>query len=152
MQRPGAVTAIAIVEIVLSSIGIVYKLFFTWGVNSVSDVAGAMRSSLAEAAAESGDAEAIAAIEGIANAGGTLTWMLYLGLAISIISLIGGIMMLKGASWTPFVAIGTWAIGIVIGVLGGSFSIWLLIPILFVAIYSYLLFQPDAKAYFSGAN
>lgn len=147
MQRPGSVTAIAIVEIVLSIIGLVMTVLAIMAVGAISDLASGMSSALAEAAAASGDEDAVMALE---QAGTSAAWVLYVSVAISIISLIGGIMMLKGASWTPFVAIGTWALKIVIGLLGGAFSIWLLIPILFVAIYGYLLFQPDAKAYFAG--
>lgn len=147
MQRPGSVTAVAIIEIVLSIIGLVLTIIAIMAVGALTDLASGMGSALAEAAAASGDAEAAAALEQV---GATATWLLYVGVAISIISLIGGIMMLKGAAWTPFVAIGTWAIKIVLGLLGGSFSIMMLIPVLFVAIYAYLLFQPDAKAYFAG--
>lgn len=146
MQRPGSVTAIAIVEIVLSVIGLVMTILAIMAVGAVSDMMSGMSSAMADASTTPEGAEAL---EALSAAGGVATWMLYVGLAISLISLIGGIMMLKGAAWTPLVAIGTWAIKIVIGLVGGSFSIMMLIPILFVAIYAYLLYQPDAKAYFA---
>ena len=148
MQRPGSVTAIAIVEIVLSIIGLVMMVLAIMAVGAITDMAEGVGSALAEAAEASGDTEMM---DALGSASATAAWMLYVGVAISIISLIGGIMMLKGASWTPFVAIGTWALKIVIGLLGGAISIWLLVPILFTAIYANLLYQPDAKAYFSGS-
>ncbi len=150
MQRPGSVTAIAIIEIVLSIIGLVMTILAIVALGAASDLMSGMSSAMIEAGG-GGTPEGEEALAALQEAGSTATWLLYVAVAISIISLIGGIMMLKGASWTPFVAIGTWAIKIVLGLIGGSFSIMMLIPVLFVVIYGYLLFQPDAKAYFAGS-
>ncbi len=71
--------------------------------------------------------------------------MLYLGLAISVLC---GIMMLKGKNWARLLYIIWGAVGMVIGFITSPMKMMMIPGLVFLAIFAFFLFRPKANEYF----
>ncbi len=75
--------------------------------------------------------------------------MIYLGLAITLIS---GIGMLKGKNWARMLYVGWSIIGFTIGIATSPVKVMMIPGIIIFAILAFFLFRPKANAFFTAVK